>query len=101
MAELLRQCRGRVPDLERQLLERALDVQLPALVAEVALELAGDAGLRVGGQVPAEPGIEVVDRLKQADVANLDQILGEFRAARVTLHAGQNEAPVAADELLA
>ena len=40
--------------VQQQLLHRPLHVDLPALVAEVPLDLAGDARLGVGGQVPAE-----------------------------------------------
>src|ERR1035437_5664646 len=70
-AQILGQLPGRRPDLENQILHRALDMELPALVAEVPLDLAADARLRVRGQTAAKGRIEVVDRLHQADVPHL------------------------------
>jgi hypothetical protein len=80
-----------------------VDVQRPALVAEVPLSLAADAGPRVGGQ--AGPGggdrIEVADRLQQAEVPDLHQVLGRHRAAPVRPNARPDQALVTGDEQLA
>ena len=96
----VRSARG-LADLQPQLLRRALDVHLPALVAEVPLDLAGDARLGVGGQAAADGRVEVVDGLQQADVADLHQLLGRLRAVPVPLGAGPDQRSVTADQHLA
>ncbi len=101
VAQLLGQLPGRLADLQHELLYRALDVHLPALVAEMPLDLARDARLGVGGQAAADSGIEVVDRLQQADVPHLHQVLGRLGAALVPLHAGPHQVAVTADQQLA
>ena len=100
-AELLGQLPGRRADFHGQLLDRALDIKLPARVPEMALDLAGDAGLGIGGQAAAEGRIEVVDRLHQADIPHLHQVLSRLRTAPVSLHAGPDQAAVTAHQQLA
>ena len=100
-AELVGQFGGRVPQLEPSLLKRALDVDLPALIAEVALDLAAYARLRIAGQTRADTGIEVVDRLEQANVTDLHELLVRLGAVLVAEHARPDERPVPGDEHLA
>jgi len=76
-------------------------VDLPALVPEVALDLAADAGLRVGREAVADLGIVVVDRLEQADVPDLHEIFCGFGAAAVLPDAGADQLLVALHEYLA
>src|SRR6185437_9830097 len=80
---------------------RALDTDLPAFVAEMPLELAADARLRVRGQASADGRIEVADRLQQADITHLHQVLRRLRAVHVPSHTGPDEALVAGDQQLA
>ena len=60
---------------ERALLEVARHVQRPALVAEVALELAEDGGRGVARELRAAAGLEAVDGLDQAEARDLEQIV--------------------------
>jgi hypothetical protein len=62
-------------------------VDLPALVAEVALELAADGGLGVGGEAVADLGVEPADGLEQPQVADLHEVIGGLRAGPVPVHA--------------
>ena len=100
-AQPLGQLPGRLADLQHQLLHRALDVHLPPLVAEVPLELAADARPRVRGQAAADGRVEVADRLQQADVPHLHQVLRRLRAAQVPPHARPDQPAVAGHEQLA
>ena len=65
------------------------------------LSLPADARLRVRGQAAARSRVEVVDRLDQAHVTDLHQVLGGLRAAPVPVNTGADQAPVALDEQLA
>ena len=76
-------------------------MDLPALVAEVPLDLAADARLGVGGEAVADLGVVVVDRLEQADVPDLHQVLGGLGAAAVLPDAGADQLLVAVHEDLA
>jgi hypothetical protein len=76
-------------------------VDLPALVPEVPLDLADHARVGVRGQVAAEVRIEVVDRLEQADVADLHEFFRGLRAGLVLPDAGPHQPLVAADQGLA
>src|SRR6202042_772889 len=86
---------------EQQFLHGPLDVDLPALVPEMPLDLPGDARLRVRGQVAAERRVEVVDRLEQPDVADLHQLFFRFRAVPVTARTRADQRTVAEDQSLA
>ena len=87
-AELLGQLPDHDAEFHGELLRRALDVNLPARVPEMPLDLPENAWLRVSGQAAADGGIEVVDCLHQADISRLQQVLGRLRAAAVPLRAG-------------
>jgi len=100
-AQLLGQWPGRVSDPQDQLLHRAQDVERPALVAEVPLELSADARRRVGAQAGADGWIKIADCLHQADVAHLHQVLDRHRAALVRTYAGPDQALVTGNEQLA
>jgi len=99
--ELLGQLGAGPAQLQPQFLGGPLDVHVPPLVPEVPFDLAGDAGLRVGGEVAAEGRVEVVDGLEQADVTDLHQLLGRLGAVPVPLGAGSDQRLIPADELLA
>src|SRR6266516_4067736 len=61
-------------ELNVQLLQAARHPHRPALVAEVALDLADDVRRRVGRQLDPSVEVEAVDRLDQADRADLDEV---------------------------
>jgi hypothetical protein len=82
-AELLRQGLLGGAHLQQQFLVLAADPDLPAPVAEMPFDLATDTWLGVGGQAVPEAGVEAVDGLEQADVADLQQVLGRFGALPV------------------
>src|SRR5690349_1820965 len=93
-AELLSELADPLTHFQQPFLNRPLDMDLPPLVAEVPLDLAGDAGLRVSGQAAADTRVEVVDRLEQAHVADLHQVLVWLGAAPVTVGARADQAAV-------
>ena len=83
--------RRRMPELDVELLDRAVDREVeflqparnldgPALIAEIALDLADDRRRRVGRELDAALEIEAVDRFEQPDRADLDQIVERFAA---------------------
>ncbi len=74
-AQRLGQLGGRGADLHPQLLQPPRHPDGPALVAEVALDLADDRGRRVGGELHAAIGVEAVDGLDEPDRADLDEVL--------------------------
>ena len=74
-AELLGELAGDLRDLALQLLDPARRADRPAEVAEVALDLTGDGGHRVGQEVPLVAGVETVHGLDQPDVGRLDQVV--------------------------
>src|SRR5215470_5013141 len=65
------------------------------------LDLAADAGLRVGGEAVADLGVVVVYRLEQADVPDLHEIFRRFGAAAVLPDARADQLLVAVHEYLA
>ena len=79
-AQLLGQLGGRRADLHAQLLQAARDPDGPALVAEVALDLADDRRGRVRRELDAAVGLEAVDGLDQADGAHLHEVLVRLAA---------------------
>jgi hypothetical protein len=99
-AQLLGEFPARPADLQHQFLRGPLDMDLPALIPEVPLDLTADTWLRVRGQVRPQRGIEVVDRLEQADVAGLHQVLDRLRGVPVALHAPADQRLVAGDDHL-
>src|SRR5207253_2816644 len=70
-------------ELDVQLLQAARDAHRPALVAEVALDLADDVRRRVRRQLDAAVEVEAIDRLDQPDRPDLDEIFELFAAVRV------------------
>ena len=74
-SELLREDLGRAADRERALLEVARHVQRPALVAEVALQLAEDRRRGVACELRPAARLEAVDRLDQAKARDLEQVV--------------------------
>ena len=88
-------------ELDVELLEPARDAHGPALVAKVALDLADDVRRRVGGQLDAALDVEAVDRLDQADAADLDEIVELLAAVGVAPRQRADEREVLLDQLLA
>ena len=82
-AERLGKRLGLAVDGERPLLEVAGHVERPALVAEVALELAEDRGRRVARELGPAFGLEAVDRLDQAKARDLQQVVEGLVGVRV------------------
>src|SRR5207253_1208631 len=70
-------------ELDVELLQAARHTHRPALVAEVALDLADDVRRRIRRQLDAALEVETVDRLDQSDRADLDEILQLLAAVRV------------------
>jgi hypothetical protein len=63
-----------VPDGKNEILKPPRDVDTPAVIAEVALEVTGDGGDGVGGERAARR-IVPVDRFDQPESRDLLQIL--------------------------
>ena len=99
-AQILGQLAGRLAGFQYQFLHGPRDVDRPALVPEVPLDLAADAHLRVGGQVAADRGIETADRLHQPDITHLHQILDRLGTLPVPLHARAHQVAVTSDQQL-
>jgi hypothetical protein len=76
-------------------------MHLPALVAEMPLDLAADARPRVRGQAVTDGRIELADRLQQADIPHLHQVLRRLRAAQVRSYTEPDQALVAGDQQFA
>ena len=74
-SELLGEDLRRAADRERALLEVARHAQRPALVAEMALQLAENRGCGVARELRAAAGLEPVDRLDQPEARDLEQIV--------------------------
>ena len=86
--------------LDVELLEAARNAHRPALVAEVALDLADDVRRRVGRQLDSAVDVEAVDRLDQADAADLDEIVELLAAIGVAAGERADEGQVLLDQLL-
>jgi hypothetical protein len=72
---------ARALDVERALLQFAWDSDEPALVAEVALQFAGDGRDREGRERDLAGGVEAVDRVQQPDRGDLDEVVAEVTVA--------------------
>jgi len=88
-------CEGGVGfgDGEAEFLQAAGDADGPGAVAEVAFDFADDGGDGVAGEVDAAVGVEFVDGFDEADGGGLDEIVGGFAAAGVSVGevAGQGQ----------
>ncbi len=82
-AEPCRQRAERLAHLQYELLGRPRHVDRPALVPEVALDLAEHRGHRVAGEAVAAVRVVAVDRLDQADAGNLDEVLERLAGVAV------------------
>src|ERR1700678_2803861 len=99
--EFLGQLPGRRPGSHSQVLDGPGDVNLPALVPEVALDLAGNVRVSIGRQRAANGRVEVVDRRDQANIAHLHQVFSRLRAVPIALDAGPDQVTVPANEHIA
>ena len=97
-AELARELLGDAVDADRHLLQVARDADGPALVAEVALELAEDGGHRERGEGGRPVRLEPVDRLQQAQRGDLDEVVERLAAALVAPRELARERQEACDE---
>src|SRR5581483_1360876 len=100
-AELHRQLLHQPRELHVQLLQAARDAHRPALVAEMALDLADDVRRRVRRQLDAALEVEPVDRLDQPDRPDLNEILQLLAAVGIAPREGAHERHVLLDQLLA
>ena len=100
-AELARQRRHRVADLERELLGGARHSHRPALVAEVPLELAEHRRHGVLGEAAAALDVVAVDGLQQPHAGDLDEVVVELAAMAVATRELPCERHEAQHELLA
>ena len=87
--------------LNVELLEPARDAHRPALVAEVALDLADDVRRRVGRELDAAVDVEPVDRLDQPDRADLDEVIELLAAIGIPSRERAHERHVPLDQLFA
>ena len=101
MAELDRELLDRAVDREVELLQPARHLDGPALVAEIALDLADDRRRRVRRELDAALEIEAVDRLEQADRSDLDQIVERLAAVGELDREIAHEIEVRDDEFVA
>src|SRR5262245_40143596 len=100
-AQLLRQLLGRAADRERAFLQVARYAQGPALVAEVALQLAEDGRRRVARELRAASRLEAVDRLDQAEAGDLYEVVQRLVGVHVAEGQLTRERQEALAELLA
>src|SRR5205807_2035348 len=87
-------------DRQRPLLEIAGDVDRPALVAEVALELADDRGSGEAREFLAAPRLESLDGVQQPDRGDLDEVIQWLAAVYVAQSELARERQKAPDQLL-
>ena len=73
----------------------------PDAVAEVALQLAEDRRRGEGGEGDAALGVEAVDRVEQAEVGDLEQVVEGLAGAAVAQGQALGEGHVAPHQLLA
>ena len=82
-AELLAQRLGGLLDARDRLLDAARHVDRPRAVAEVALELAEDRRHGVGGEGDPAVGVVAVDRLDEAEVRDLAEVVERLAGVAV------------------
>ena len=88
-------------DLDGELLQVARHAHGPALVAEVALELAEDRRDRERGERGLALRVEAVDRLQQAERGDLHEVVERLAAALVAAGELAGERQEALDERVA
>ena len=98
--ELARELLHAVVDLHHALLHAARDVDGPAVVTEVALELAEHRRHRVGRERGLARGVEAVDRLDQPERRHLDEVVERLVGAAVAPRHPPRQRQQARDELL-
>jgi hypothetical protein len=79
---------------------QARDFDRPALVAEVALYLAENGRCGVGGQLHSPVEVEPIDRLDEADTADLDQVLYRLATGGEPARKTSHQRQIAGDEFL-
>ena len=88
-------------DRRVQLLQVARHVHRPPVVAEVPADLAADVRLGEGPQLDAAREVEAVDRLQQADAADLHEVVQRLAAVGVAARDAAHERQHPLDQLLA
>src|SRR5680860_1236253 len=83
-----------------EVLQRPRDLDRPALVPEVALDLAENGGCGVGGEFHPAGDVETVDRLDQTDRAHLNQVLDRLAPGSEAARETANQGKVPGDGLL-
>ena len=83
-----------------ELLDAPRNVDRPGLVAEVALDLTEDRRHRVRGQLDAAVRVEAVDRVDEADRADLDEVVEHLAAADVAKGERADERHQILDQLI-
>lgn len=92
--------RGR-RESQAQFLQTPRHPHRPALVTEVALDLAHDRGSRVGRELHPAVRVETVDRLDQADGGDLGEVVQRLAAVAEAAREVLDERQVHADQLVA
>ena len=100
-AELGRELVDEARDAERQLLHPPGHVHAPRAIAEVTADLADDRRHGIRRELDAALELEPVDRLDQADRADLDEIVDGLAAARVPTGERANERHQLLDQTVA
>ena len=100
-AELLRELGDRSVDAHRRLAEAARQAHGPDVIAKMPAQLAKDRRRRVGDKGPAPVGIESVDRLQQAEVGDLQQVVEGLAVGAIASRQRARQRREAPDELLA
>ena len=96
----MRELLGGRAERQPQLLQPARDPDRPALVPEVPLDLADDRRGGVRGELDAAVEVEAVDRLDQADRADLDEVVERLAAAGEPAGEVLDERQVQPDQLV-
>ena len=100
-AERDRQLVAGAVDGQVELLKPARHLNRPALVAEIALDLADDRGRGVRRELHAALQLEPVDRFEQSYRSDLNEIVEGLAAIRKTHREKTNEVKMHDDELVA
>ncbi len=98
---MLGQLRYRLVYFGHAVVQAARHPHRPDSVAEVALELAEDRRRGKGGEGDAALGVEAIDRVEQAEVGDLEQIVEGLAGAAVAQGKPLGKGHVAPHQLLA